>query len=309
MSCDAMSAAKTQDIGFRSSGRHPHAATAPPKSTERLIGDYYAACMDQKAIDALGVKALSREMAWIHSVASIEDLQPVIEKLNEEAIFVPFVFASMGGGALNDFFDANKDAVNRPYRPIPKGSVTCRFALVLALTLLAGSLSLGVVAGETMIARLLYASAVGGVVLYNVIVAKLAPTKGFWTGLLCALPVMYLTLEYGVSVLLPIAVCAYVTGREILMDIVDLRGDSMSGLRTIPLILGTRLASRLGFGLIFGGAALFAGVSGHWITRAVLSCFLIPSVALWQRESDRVRGYVVYLVWVPMLLGPAFLLR
>ena len=66
----------------------------PPKSPERLIGDYYAACVDQKAIDALGVKALEREMAWIHSVVSVEDLQPVIQKLNEEAIFVPFAFGS-----------------------------------------------------------------------------------------------------------------------------------------------------------------------------------------------------------------------
>src|SRR5580704_2443553 len=66
----------------------------PPKSTERLIGDYYAACMDQKAIDALGVKALAREMAWIHSIASTEDLQPVIQQLNEEAIYVPFIFGS-----------------------------------------------------------------------------------------------------------------------------------------------------------------------------------------------------------------------
>ncbi len=66
----------------------------PPKSTERLIGDYYAACMDQKAIDALGVKALAREMAWIHSIASNEDLQPVIQQLNEEAIYVPFIFGS-----------------------------------------------------------------------------------------------------------------------------------------------------------------------------------------------------------------------
>ncbi len=71
-----------------------NAATAPPKSTDRLIGDYYAACMDQKAIDALGIKALAREMAWIHSVASTEDLQPVIQKLNEEAIYVPFIFGS-----------------------------------------------------------------------------------------------------------------------------------------------------------------------------------------------------------------------
>ena len=66
----------------------------PPKSTDRLIGDYYAACMDQKAIDALGIRALEREMAWIHSVVSVEDLQPVIQKLNEEAIFVPFAFGS-----------------------------------------------------------------------------------------------------------------------------------------------------------------------------------------------------------------------
>jgi putative endopeptidase len=71
-----------------------NAATAPPKSTERLIGDYYGACMDQKAIDALGVKAIERELAWIHSVASVSDLQPVIQKLNEEAIFAPFAFGS-----------------------------------------------------------------------------------------------------------------------------------------------------------------------------------------------------------------------
>jgi putative endopeptidase len=71
-----------------------NAESAPPKSTDRLIGDYYAACMDQKAIDALGIKALAREMAWIHSVASTDDLQPVIQKLNEEAIYVPFIFGS-----------------------------------------------------------------------------------------------------------------------------------------------------------------------------------------------------------------------
>src|SRR6185312_7342509 len=70
------------------------APNEPPKSTDRIIGDYYAACMDQKAIDALGVKAIAREMAWIHSMASNEDLQPVIQKLNEEAIFAPFTFGS-----------------------------------------------------------------------------------------------------------------------------------------------------------------------------------------------------------------------
>jgi putative endopeptidase len=70
------------------------APSAPRKSTERLIGDYYAACMDQKTIDALGVKAIERELAFIHSMASVSDLQPVIQKLNGEAIFAPFAFGS-----------------------------------------------------------------------------------------------------------------------------------------------------------------------------------------------------------------------
>jgi len=38
-----------------------HSSTAPPKSTDLLIGDYYGACMDEKQIDAQGVKALKRE--------------------------------------------------------------------------------------------------------------------------------------------------------------------------------------------------------------------------------------------------------
>jgi putative endopeptidase len=71
-----------------------NAPKEPPKSADRLIGDYYAACMDQKAIDALGIRALEREMAWIHSIASIDDLQPVIQQLNEEAIYAPFIFGS-----------------------------------------------------------------------------------------------------------------------------------------------------------------------------------------------------------------------
>jgi endothelin-converting enzyme/putative endopeptidase len=71
-----------------------HSSSAPAKSTERLIGDYYGACMDQKQIDALGVQALSREFALIQSIQSVGDLQQAIARLNEEAIFAPFAFGS-----------------------------------------------------------------------------------------------------------------------------------------------------------------------------------------------------------------------
>jgi len=72
-----------------------HSSTAPPKSTERLIGDYYAACMDEKRIDALGVKALKQELDLIQSISSVADLQRAIIHLHEEALFAPFSFGSM----------------------------------------------------------------------------------------------------------------------------------------------------------------------------------------------------------------------
>src|SRR5579863_9637551 len=48
-----------------------HVSSAPPKSTDRLIGDFYGACMDQKLIDAQGVKALNQEFELIQSIGSI----------------------------------------------------------------------------------------------------------------------------------------------------------------------------------------------------------------------------------------------
>ena len=71
-----------------------HSSTAPPKSTDRLIGDYYGACMDEKRIDALGVKALNKELDLIQSIGSVADLQRAIIHLHEEALFAPFSFGS-----------------------------------------------------------------------------------------------------------------------------------------------------------------------------------------------------------------------
>jgi putative endopeptidase len=71
-----------------------HSSSAGPKSTERLIGDYYGACMDEKRIDALGIKALKSELELIQSVSTVADLQRAMIHLHEEAVFAPFAFGS-----------------------------------------------------------------------------------------------------------------------------------------------------------------------------------------------------------------------
>src|SRR5438067_8280825 len=69
-------------------------AKAKRGSTDQLVGDYYAACMDEKAVEQNGIEPIHRDLDLIKSVKSPADLQKVITHLNEEALFAPFAFGS-----------------------------------------------------------------------------------------------------------------------------------------------------------------------------------------------------------------------
>ena len=71
-----------------------HSSSYAPKSTERIIGDYYGSCMDEKKVDAQGSKPIQPELNLVHSIKTRADLPRVITRLHEESIFVPFAFGS-----------------------------------------------------------------------------------------------------------------------------------------------------------------------------------------------------------------------
>lgn len=71
-----------------------HSASYAPKSTERIIGDYYGSCMDEKKIDADGIKPIEPELGLIRSIKTRADLPRVITSLHEEGIYVPFYMVS-----------------------------------------------------------------------------------------------------------------------------------------------------------------------------------------------------------------------
>jgi UbiA prenyltransferase family len=74
--------------------------------------------------------------------------------LAEPGRWVPLVGASMAiyaaGMALNDLFDVDVDAAERPERPLPSGRVSRRFAAVLGGSLLALGLVLAGLSGSRM---------------------------------------------------------------------------------------------------------------------------------------------------------------
>ena len=79
----------------------------PLGSVERQLGDYYAACMDEPAIEAAGVSPLSPLLAEISGVRDAAGVQRMIRKLHELAIPAPFAVT-----AASDYHDPESFVVN-----------------------------------------------------------------------------------------------------------------------------------------------------------------------------------------------------
>ena len=69
-------------------------AGAAAGSSERKVGDFYASCMDESAINAAGAKPLNEEFARIATLKDKKELAALAAHLHAETVGVFFVFAS-----------------------------------------------------------------------------------------------------------------------------------------------------------------------------------------------------------------------
>lgn len=180
------------------------------------------------------------------------------------------------GNAINDYFDADIDRINRPSRPIPSGDVSRCHALVFASVLfvlgIAASIPTNAVCIAIAVANslllVLYAARLKSTPLAgNILVAYLAGSiflfggalAGF-DGLVRGLPVFLITF---------LAMLA----RELLKDAEDVEGDRASGARTLPILAGVGttclLASACGFLAVLASFIPFFRF-GTWYVAAIV---------------------------------------
>ena len=167
------------------------------------------------------------------------------------AIVPPLVL--MGGNAINDFFDFEIDAVNKPFRPIPQGIITRREAflsyLLLSFIGVMLAFSLGwipfIIALLFVLAWYFYARNLKAKGLVGNIVVS--------TGVGFTIIFGYIS-AHGGSILLPItlALIAFSANlaREIVKTVEDLPGDKKAGLSTVPIKFGMKKTKTLTKGLI-----------------------------------------------------------
>lgn len=228
----------------------------------------------------------------------------------------PFSLAAMGGFALNDYCDADRDRINNRHRAIPRGALSPGQVLAVGILLLGAALLATGLHGVSRAHLFLSLAAVGGVVVYNLVVARMAPLKTLYTAVLYSLPVWYVAgalRSDAACWLFPLATLLFGVGRELLMDIRDVAGDRRSGITTVPMILGRVPTVVLSFVLQILGAALLAPVAlaaaAPWAAALWAGVLVAIALALaaWGGVGERAYRPVIYFLWVPMLLGLAVL--
>ena len=181
------------------------------------------------------------------------DIMPHLTEMTL-AVAAAFLF-SAGGFALNDYLDRDIDRINHPRRPLPTGTITPQNALRASAILLAASLVVAV--AITWQAVLIIAAATIVAISYETTLKF----RGIW-GNLSISTLAALTFLFGGAavdhLLSPffasIVAFLFILGREIIMDIEDIEGDTTRG--TLPRRIGAQNAKRVAFVLILSAMAI-----------------------------------------------------
>lgn len=169
------------------------------------------------------------------------------------------IFAMSGGNVINDYFDYEIDAINRPQRPIPSGEITIKAARNYAYFLFISAIIMGI-----LIYLLTNNFIPCGIVIFAAIILylyayifKSTPLIGnliigFMTGL-CFIFAGY-TLNnpeiIRISYYLSFFAFIMTTAREITKDIEDIEGDKKEGANTFAIKFGKKISAILATCLI-----------------------------------------------------------
>jgi geranylgeranylglycerol-phosphate geranylgeranyltransferase len=178
--------------------------------------------------------------------------------------------------AINDYYDREIDAINEPERTIPSGRITPQSAVIFT-----GVLSVVGFSSSYMISTKALLVAVFAwiiMILYSIRGKKMGFIGNIMVSLSVALPFLYGGIMTGsLASSISFSGIAFLanTGREITKGIVDIEGDKLSGVNTIAITNGEKVAANTA-SLFFLAAIL---VSLYPVYNRLVSFWYIPFVA------------------------------
>ena len=217
---------------------------------------------------------------------------------------------------INDYYDRKIDAINEPQRPIPSGIVKPNEALAFV-----GVLSVVgfVFAVFVSILCFVVAAASLAITATYITVGKRSGLPGnFLVSLCVAIPFIYGSITaigtVGLNVVL-FASMAFLsnTGREITKGIVDVKGDSVEGVKTLAVRFGEKNAAIVSVVFYIFAVALtpitwLLGLVGMWFIPFVivtdvglLVCSALLLMDHSREKARKIKKMVLYLFLVGLL--------
>ena len=171
------------------------------------------------------VNLLLGALAVAVSAALVDALDQVVLLIKGILVVVSLIAAA---NAFNDYHDLEADRINQTNRPLPKGDLSPKTALIL-------SIIAAVVALPLMVIYSLWLK--GSVLIGNIIVAAIIGLAFLFVGALFSELNRMITpslLAFGFTVV-----------REFIKDMADAEGDRAAGLTTFPVKFGLETSARV----------------------------------------------------------------
>jgi geranylgeranylglycerol-phosphate geranylgeranyltransferase len=179
------------------------------------------------------------------------------------------VLATGGGNAINDYFDREIDAINRPDRPIPRDAVPANAALGFSIALFFGAVGLTLllpplaiaIAIVNLLALVAYTELFKGLPgIGNALVAYLTGSTFLYGG-------AAVDGDLTAVLVLFVLAAAATMAREIVKDVEDIEGDRKEDLNTLPIAIGARNATVVavafvGFAVVVSPVPYLVGIFG-----------------------------------------------
>ncbi|WP_458189833.1 geranylgeranylglycerol-phosphate geranylgeranyltransferase [Haladaptatus sp. NG-WS-4] len=233
--------------------------------------------------------------------------------------------ATGAGNAINDYFDREIDRINAPDRPIPRGAVSPRDALVFSALLFLGAVGVALtlpllalaIAAVNLLALIAYTKLFKGLPgVGNAVVAYLGGSTFLFGSVAVAVERGSTVVPVGAirapAVLFLLAALSTFT-REVVKDVEDMAGDREEGLNTLPLAIGARPAIAIGSILLVvavGASPLpyLWGTFGVPYLAIVIPADAIMLYAAYESRTDPTAGqnhlkYGMFLAAIAFVIG------
>ncbi|WP_136668328.1 geranylgeranylglycerol-phosphate geranylgeranyltransferase [Flavobacterium sp. H122] len=211
------------------------------------------------------------QLTVLYGFLEMQEIPLALAKWQYYLLIIATIFITAGGYIINDIFDQETDAINKPEKRVigTKISENAAYNLYVGFTLTGVGIGFylsnvimrpAFVTVFILCAALLYLYATNLkqiVLLKNIIVSSLLAFSIIIVGLYMIFPATDYTnrdqMRTVFSVLIDFSIMAFMINflREIVKDVEDVKGDYNQGIQTLPIILGINRTLKLVFGLSF----------------------------------------------------------